>query len=820
MTDGYGQWAQHYRSRLWTGVLPLPPRQKTPPPGGYTGRGGKTPTDEQIAAWSAKHADGNLALRMPSDIIGIDVDAYEYEFKDQDGVLRQGVKTGDQTLWALEAELGPLPATWRSSARGDGPSGIRWFRVPPGLLWHDVGLHTELIWWGHRYAIVWPSVHPDTGQPYLWIDETTPEGQAAWWGPHIPKVTDPADLPESWVQHLSLGPPDAPSATPRPRRATAGVWTTAGDFQGPGGEARQFTRKQAGEFVQPLLDALRAATPGEINNRLNDAAKTMSHFIPVFWSHAAANALILDALSGTAYDGRTWKAEMTIRSAFDSSLGDWAAALVDQPIRPARTKEHPTRAPHVATEDTEEPPEYSDGGDGPQDAPEDEEAARQAEEDFWSSRIILGHIHDYATAKYAAPWAVLGSVLARVAAAVEPNIQLPASIGTEASLNLYVALVGTSGGGKDIAFGVAERALDIWSGQDPLETDIIPLGSGEGLSHIYMKYPPKLTKRKPGADDDDSAMIGLTGTDPDKPIQYRTRALVTITEIDTLEAIGQRRGSTLGGQLRQAWNGGQIGFQYVDVMKRMIVPKHAYRMCLVASIQPGRAAALMAEADGGTPQRFLWLPANNPGMDRVDLTAPNSMGWEPPHYGGSRVLFEICDGAIDAVIDNHIKRNRGEGDALDGHSVLNRLKVAAALAMLDVGRSPKEQLTVTPEDWHLAGVIQAVSDRTRAGVVRHLADAAKVENEKKAYVEARKTIVISETVEDDGLKKVVRWLRGKIVAEWVTEQWLRSKIRGNQKRFLSDALDTLASGGEIEIGEYVANNGTARQVRRRGPSDG
>jgi len=806
---GYGEWAWRYREQGWVSVLPLPYRKKTPPPADYTGQVVKKtglaphiPDDPQIAAWVELNPRGNLCLRMPGDVIGIDVDDYEYQYQARDPETKEpitradgsplmltGVKTGGAVLAAMEARFGKLPPTWRSSSRGDGPSGIRFYRVPLGLTWGDFGTHLEGIWWGHRYAAVWPSINPDSEARYLWLDENDPD---AGWGPWIPKVTELPELPSRWITGLSKNPAGTNSAPDTP-----GVPSRQSRVPDVRDGQRRFTRAQAAQYVETEgLEPLRAAPHGTINNRINDAATVMSHFVPAFWNPAAAHALLWDAARTAGYDD--------LRSAtksIDSGLGviSWVAELVDEPAPRARDR---TTMALREPGDVDEPPEP------------DPDTLRQ-EEDFWSARITLGHIYDYARACYTAPWAVFGAVLARAVASVEPNIQLPATIGSETSLNLFIALVGRSGGGKDIAYGVAKKALDIWRGQELLETDTIPLGSGEGLSHVYMKYPPKLTKRK-GAPDEDSQAIGLGATaDPDKPIQYRTRALITIKEVDTLEAIGQRRGSTLAGQLRQAWMADQLGFQYVDVMKRMIVPEHSYRMCIVAGIQPGRAASLMAEADGGTPQRFLWLPASDPTMTMDAPPLPDPMGWDVPFYSAGRVLFDLCDTAAHVVKSEHIKRQREDGDALDGHSVLGRVKVAAALALLDVGRPPRDRLTVTDEDWELAGVVQAVSDRTRAGIVRHLAEASRQANTNQAIAEAHKTITISETVERDGLQKAVASLRRRIGDDWVTHGELREKMTSTARKHLAEALDRMEAAGEIESGTHTSGRQTGRQVRRR-----
>lgn len=795
-TEGYGQWAEHYRQGMWTHVLPLPHNAKTPPPGGYTGKTAKTPDDAKIAEWIAQHPRGNLALRMPGDILGIDVDDYPYEYIDkQTGQLVQGYKTGGAVLQLLEAQLGPLPATWRSSSRGDGPSGIRFYRVPSGLLWGDFGLHLEGIWWGHRYAVVWPSVNPDSGQRYLWIDDTSDEPE---WGAPPPKVTDLAELPEPWVARFGR-----PADTPRPAASTAVARTPGTAVARDDRERRTFTREQAARYVETEgLEPLRAATHGNINNKMNDAATVLSHFVPAFWSPAAAHALIWDAARAAGYDH-----PMSATKTIDSGLStvSWVAELVSVPSPPpggARTR-----------------PRGSEDDPWPTEAPDDPLPPETS--GFWDARPELAYIRDFALSRYAVPWAVLGAALARAVACVEPNIQLPAVIGTEASLNLFVGLVGPSGGGKDIAVGVAEALLLPTDGHYPVPLDVIPLGSGEGLSHIFMKRPPKLSKNKKStATDDDSAMIGLAfNPEGDAPIQYRTRALVNIAEIDTMGSLSQRRGSTVGGQLRQAWSGSQLGFQYVDVEKRMIVPKHAYRMCLTAGIQPGRAGALLDETDGGTPQRFLWLPASDPTLEeptdeQIDNPPPPLPGvdWSPPVYRAGMVLYQVCTTARRTIVRAHFARRRADADALDGHALLNRLKTAAALALLRDER-PERQCTVTEEDWELSGVVMAVSDRTRAGVQRVLAEQARLENEQKGRADARRALVAGEVVEDVEHKKALAWVRRKVGPEWVTERSLTQDGRRVRAR-LKDALAELVTAGDLEMGEYKSGTQSGRHYRK------
>src|SRR5687767_7337849 len=158
-----------YQEAEWAGIIPLPPKKKEYPPKGYTGWHGKDPSEPMLRTWMTEttgqfQAASNIAIHMPEDVVGIDVDHY-------------GDKVGGETLAELEngkpgqPALGPLPPTWISTSKEVAISGIRWFRVEPGMRWPTgPGKDIEFIHKGHRYAIVWPSIHDKTEQQYYWID--------------------------------------------------------------------------------------------------------------------------------------------------------------------------------------------------------------------------------------------------------------------------------------------------------------------------------------------------------------------------------------------------------------------------------------------------------------------------------------------------------------------------------------------------------------------------------------------------------------------------------------------------------------------------
>ena len=183
-TSPYADAFDAYWRAGWRGILPLPHGQKTPPPEGYTGYGGLEPSYPDCAAW-AEDGIHNIALRLPPDVIGLDVDAYDD-------------KPGGETLHRLIGTHGPLPPTFLSTSRGDGMSGIRLYRVPAGSSFPTKLPGIELIQNYHRYAVVWPSRHPN-GQLYQWIDETT--GQPSITPPSLSAIPE---LPAAWVNGLVI----------------------------------------------------------------------------------------------------------------------------------------------------------------------------------------------------------------------------------------------------------------------------------------------------------------------------------------------------------------------------------------------------------------------------------------------------------------------------------------------------------------------------------------------------------------------------------------------------------------------------------------
>lgn len=190
----YADTWQTYHRQGWSGILPLPPAAKFPPPKGCTGDIGADPSYPDMMTWAdGPEGHGNLALRLPDTVIGVDIDAYDD-------------KPGAHTITDAEQQWGALPAGPYSTSRDDG-SRIRLFRVPAGtrLRTELPGGGVEIVQHRHRYVVCWPSIHPEQ-RPYRWHDAD---------GLVLDEPPTPDELPElppAWIDGLRDATPPIPRA--------------------------------------------------------------------------------------------------------------------------------------------------------------------------------------------------------------------------------------------------------------------------------------------------------------------------------------------------------------------------------------------------------------------------------------------------------------------------------------------------------------------------------------------------------------------------------------------------------------------------------
>jgi len=477
------------------------------------------------------------------------------------------------------------------------------------------------------------------------------------------------------------------------------------------------------------------------------------------------------------------------------SVGEWYAhryhaGSLSEAARTLRAAGYGT-APTMALGATGKPSETADGGPA---APALPVPARTAADELWDRRPVLRAIRRAARERMVGPWAVLGVALAQVACRVGPHVVLPPIIGGRASLNLFVGLVGRSGAGKDAAMAVASDLLEIEG-----KIAVRPLGTGQGIAAAYT------VQTKEG------------------PVQYCDSVLFEATEIDSLAAHSSMAGSTVLPNLRAVYTGSQLGEFYADKFKRRPVRAHHYRAALVVGIQPARAGVLLDDADGGTPQRFLWLPTNDPEAGQpvpARLVGPAPARWwtdyeiwsahgeqdeDAPVERKPEIQVKVCDTATNLIRNTRLEALRrgltDDGDGLQGHALLTRLKVAALLGLLD-GRCE-----VSEDDWELSALVMLISEQTRAQCQSALAQKAAELAAQRGRARARATAAeqeeaarISDEQEDRLQSSILPRLLRKLQeaqGQWVSRRDL-SRFLGRDGSLAAEALGRLVQGGQAE----------------------
>lgn len=693
-------------------------------------------TDSKIVtAWWERWPEANIGLAC----------GVKFDLLDIDG------PDGFQVLKQIEAELGPVKAvSVVESGRKDG--GRHYYVTPPGFgslagnRTSPKGIDVKSV---GGYAVAPPSQHV-TGYRYT---------MTTLYAEH--------DEPTNWeAVHARLRElaPKKPKTEATRKQAV------------PAEHRSDAWRKRARGWCVKALQGV-AGTLGEMgensgrNDYLNAQTWRMLRFADA--GHLDAGE-VLDTMRQAGLDSGLshTETETTLRSAING-------ADRDGPLDPD-IGEDTDYDPFAGLLDTGETEEQEDAPAAVE--PVAEAATAGGEGSFWTSRPELEHIRTFARARRCSPWAVLGVVLARVVTATPQWVVLPPLVGSHASLNLFVALVGPSGGGKGAAESAAADCIDIRD-TDGEHIDTATVGSGEGIGHLY-------AHREKG-----------------EIVRDRYAVLFTVPEVDNLSALGARQGATLMPQLRSAWSGERLGFSYADKNKALPIERHTYRMGLVLGVQPGRAASLLDDADGGTPQRFLWLPVSDPDAPDAAPPVPVPMSWRltgtwtatdvfGAEAGGVKLVELPIPGEVrEEVTRASLDRLRAQTDALDGHAMLARLKIAASLGLL-AGRKH-----VTIEDWTLSGTLLEVSTKTRDGVVAYLSSKASQANRAKGEAESQRAVIVADRVAEEAVKRVAR----KVLShcrrnpDGMVRSELRRVLAGRDRQHFDEAVERLNEAGQVSV---------------------
>nr|NLI50466.1 hypothetical protein [Propionibacterium sp.] len=342
---------------------------------------------------------------------------------------------------------------------------------------------------------------------------------------------------------------------------------------------------------------------------------------------------------------------------------------------------------------------------------------REAEDAVFGATPRLEKVRQLARARLIGPWSVLGSVLARVLVETPVPVVLPPTIGSTASLNLGVAQVAQSGIGKSAGDSLAVELLDtVGDGEEASEAleartlfgdraESAGVGSGEGLVQSFLRW-----EKQEG-----------TGSGEWR-LRDRPHTFLLADEVGQLDAVGQRSGSTMFHVVRKALTGNELTTTAAAKDRNRKVPAKSYRFAMVVDVQPNLSDVLLNEheASAGTPQRFLWLPSGDPWPDDSLSEPKGGLGWGGPDWSalGREYRVGVPAEAVKLVRETQKAKLRGHVGALDGHALLTRLKVAAALAFLH------DERDITSQWWTLSGELMAISDMVRGACLRALAEKA------------------------------------------------------------------------------------------------
>jgi hypothetical protein len=428
-------------------------------------------------------------------------------------------------------------------------------------------------------------------------------------------------------------------------------------------------------------------------------------------------------------------------------------------------------------------------------------------ESFWSARPTLEHIRQAAHARGRSGDMVLGAVLARLSAMVDPGLRLETPLGTT-SLNLFVAAIGRSGTGKSSGSTAAKELIPVPPYlQDPdAFRDGLPVGTGEGLVESFY-----------GTVTEETGELTAKGKPKLERVrkQVRSHVFVFVDEGQNLVAQMERSGSTIGPILRSAWTGELAGQANARDETTRILPAGSYSLGVVIGFQRATAGPLLDDAGAGTPQRFVWLsttdptvpdePPEHPGQLQVPglVTAANpGDAFAKDHPRTGRITFakeigqELWQANLIKVRGLDHDQDEDQDHDLDSHAGLLRCKVAGLLALLD------QRQEVNLDDWRLAGQLLDTSQAVRQNLVQFRDEMTAQEEERRAdtYVNRMVRAEVARKNADEAVERVAQLLARKIASKGDMTRRNASKLLNSRDRGLfADALELAKDKGWLEL---------------------
>lgn len=406
-------------------------------------------------------------------------------------------------------------------------------------------------------------------------------------------------------------------------------------------------------------------------------------------------------------------------------------------------------------------------------------------EDFFTQSDVLTHIRNAAHSRLISSQGVLVAVLARILTEAGPHIMVPKTIGSNQPLNLGFNLTGDSGGGKSSALKASAELLGL--DQSKLERE---LGTGEGLVDSYM-VPSPLRGQPP-----------VLSSDP--------RRLFLVEEVEKMEALIARQGSSLGADLRAGLMGQNMGAANSTAGgKSRHLPRDSYRLVLMVGTQPAHSGFLLAGASSGFPQRFLWVGFRDRTLPKELSQIPADPGplnwvnpWPEfdPNSPNPQFVIPIDPQIVTEIQLARINAEHAEPEDVDikrSHIQLTKLKVASGLSVLH------GEVNISLHWWEMAGVLTEHSIAVQQYCEDLLQEEINKKNARQAVARGHGKYIQEEIYQRrmDNLFQSLYTRLGKMICgsgQPVTNREIAHSLKSSERKLKNQVLEQLLEDEIIE----------------------
>lgn len=220
---------------------------------------------------------------------------------------------------------------------------------------------------------------------------------------------------------------------------------------------------------------------------------------------------------------------------------------------------------------------------------------------FWAETAAMKHIEQAAMARLVSPLQLLGHVLTRIAAAVPPQVILPALVGAGGSpLSQLSLILGESSSGKSAPYELARQLLPYE--RCPIDLELA-LSTGEGAIEAYFdrRYQGRRVVK----------------------VQNARTGLIVSDEASSVQSERARNSSKLASVLNSMWSGSQVGQDNATAENRRRLLQRAYGASFLVNAQMTVAPELTQDTQTGLAQRGVYYaPLGEVWSERPDPPGP------------------------------------------------------------------------------------------------------------------------------------------------------------------------------------------------------